>query len=299
MRTLPLLLTALLAGAALAGCTGGDDSDSDPTPATATPGATPSDPFATPTATTPGATPPATPPTTAPPALDFTLAVAGAATQAKPNQTTSFTLHVNGTATTTTEHVGAHYANNATASPPGAGRSDCPHQGGVLPGSFNVSCTFAATGTWHVFGHAQANDGATVVDWWAPAFAIRVRDYNLTLAGVPTTAADETNFSFTLNVTALGASDNATSNHIGAHYFNNTTDSTTETAAGTCEHTTGGVVGPHRVTCNIDAGGLTRDVYVRGHVRITEGDVTLSWWSEPYKVTLSPVGGIGIPSPPI
>lgn len=300
MRTLPFFLAALLAAAALAGCTGGDD-ETDPTPTTTS--ATPGDPFTTPTvSTTPAATPATTAPPTTPAALDpgtYALAAFGPPTQAKPNATIGFTLYVNGTLTSASEHVGAHYANNVTTSPPSAGRSDCPHQSGTLPGEFNVTCAFATTGTWHVFGHAQVNDSGNLLNWWAQPFTIRVRDYNLTLSGVPTTAADETNFSFTLQVAALGASDNATSNHIGAHYFNNTTDSTSETAAGVCEHTAGGVVGPHTVTCNVDAGqGVARDVWVRGHVRIDEGGTILSWWSQPYKVTVSPVGGIGLPGFP-
>lgn len=300
MRTLPLFLAALLSAAALAGCTGGDD-ETGPTPTT-TP-TTADDPFATPpVSATPGATPaPTTSPTT-PAALDSTtyaLTSVGAPTQAKPNATIGFTLFVNGTLTSASEHIGAHYANNDTTSPPAAGRSDCPHQGGSFPGEYEVSCTFPTTGTWHVFGHAQVNDSGNLLNWWAQPFALRVRDYNLTLADVPTTAADETNFSFTLNVAALGASDNATSDHIGAHYFNNTTDTSSVTAAGACEHAAGGVVGPHTVTCNVDAGeGISRDVWVRGHVRINDNGTLLSWWSQPYKVTVSPVGGIGLPGFP-
>lgn len=295
MRSFTLLLTALLAGAALAGCTGGDDG-ADPTPTTTTPGTTPSDPFATPPGT-PAASPAPTTPTPGP-AVDsnsFTLQTTGAPTQVKTGAGITFTLYANGTANATSDHIGAHYADNDTTTPTTPGRKDCEHTNGTLPGSWSVGCTFAEAGTWHVYGHAQAQGAVDRVNFWATPFVVRVRDYNLT-ATVPAQATYGTDFDVILNVTALGGSDNATSDHVGAHWFNDTTGMSEAESAGSCAHLAGstGVVGTHTITCNVPQEGdipasASRTVYVRGHVRVTEGGTTLSWWSEPYAVSVQSV----------
>ena len=55
-----------------------------------------------------------------------------------------------------------------------------------------------------------------------------------------------------------------------------------------------GVVGPHSVTCNVPQdsslpASTPKTVYVRAHIRVTEGATTLSWWSQPYAVSVSSV----------
>lgn len=289
LRTPSLLLTLTLVAAALAGCTGDD------TPPTTTPETTP-------TGTTPATTTPVTTPSNATNGsspLDsstFVLETTGAPTQAKAGEKVSFTLFVNGTQTVASDHVGAHYATNDTTNPPGPGRQDCEHANGTLSGVFNVSCTFATEGTYYVWGHARVTDDAGEHNWWAAMpFPVKVRAYNLTLSGVPTSpVGSKANFTFALNVTGM---DNATSDHIGAHFWNaSEANPTLANAAGSCQHVTGGAVGNHTLTCSIESSGITpKEFYLRGHLRLVEGATTLEWWSAESTVTVSPVGLGGLP----
>lgn len=290
LRTQTILLTLTLVAAALAGCTGGDEP-----PTTTTPETTPT---TTPTTTTPVTTPSNQTNGSSPlDASTFVLATSGVPGQAEPGKKVNFTLYVNGSQTVASDHIGAHYATNDTTNPPGPGRQDCEHANGTLGGVFNVSCTFATEGTFYVWGHARVTDAAGEHNWWTSApFVVKVRTYNLTLAGVPSSAGSETNFTFTLNVTGM---DNATSDHIGAHFWSaSEANPTVANAAGACAHTEGGVLGSHTVTCSIESSGLTPTTfYVRGHVRLTEGGSTLEWWSPEASVSVSPLGGVGIPGP--
>jgi hypothetical protein len=284
-----ILILALTLSLALAGCTfiGGDDDEmEEPTP-TPTNGTDPT--FPTPSTPT-NATP--TPPT-ANATLDsstYALAVAGVPTQAKPGARIGFTLFVNGTTTAESDHIGAHFADNDTTNPPVTGRQDCEHTAGALPGTYGVNCTLANVGTWYVWGHARINNSGALLNWWTPqASIVKVRDYNLTVGGVPTNAQPSNgNFTILVNVTALGGSDNATSDHIGAHYWNaSEANPTTDNAAGACIHVAGGVVGSHTITCAIPNDGLTpKDFFLRGHIRIAESGTTLSWWSAESKVSI-------------
>lgn len=281
-RPASLLLTILLLGAALAGCADGEDAPPATSPATTTP-----TPTEDPVGTTPG-TPPANETTSPLDSSTYTLDAAGIPAQVKPGQRVEFVLFVNGTVVRESDHVGAHYADNDTTTPPAEGRRDCEHQAGELPGLFTVACTFQDVGTWYVWGHARINDSGELRNWWTAAPAVvRVRNHTLALFDVPSSAASGANFTFRLNVSG---GENVTTDHIGAHFFNDTNASTTATAAGDCEHVSGDAIGNHTLTCSIDLSGVTpRDFYVRGHLRVTQGDVTLSWWSGPQRVSISPV----------
>lgn len=299
MRAITLLLALALSGL-LAGCSmpGTDDeTDPTPTPTAATPTSDPVFPTATPSAT-PTATPTAPPVAPAFDSTSFQLATAGLPTQAKPGQRVNLTLFANGTASQASDHVGAHFANNTTAAPNASAMQACDHAGATLPGTFTVNCTFPATGVWQVYGHARIGQGNDTLNYWAAPAAITVRNYTLALADVPTSAQGSgTNFTFKLNVSGF---DNATSDHVGAHYFNDTaTEPTTESSAGACAHVAGAVVANHSLSCQISLPTLTptKDYFLRGHVRIVQDGVTLSWWSDPAKVTIAPVGVGGLPGP--
>ncbi|HWH07684.1 MAG TPA: hypothetical protein VNX21_00695 [Candidatus Thermoplasmatota archaeon] len=279
------LLAVLLASAALAGCTLNRGDDGNGTTTTTT------------TATT--TTPPTGGTTTTPPTQDtnqstplsnssFSVATSGVPAQVLPGQRFNFTLFVNGTANATSDHIGAHYADNATTSPNATGMKSCEHQAGRLPGEYTVACRVDETGTWYVYGHARANDTGGQFDWWATPVAVKARNYTLNLTGAPTTPPLG-NSSFTLSLGITG-SDNATSDHIGAHWFNATTPTpTVATSGGACAHASGNVVNTHAVECRIpNSGPAPKAYYVYGHLRITEGGVTLEWWSAPVEVTIGP-----------
>lgn len=291
MRAFSFLFASVLVGAALAGCVGGDD-EKTPTPTPTTVGTTPT-PVGTP-APTAVATPTAAP-TPGPVPLDsstYGLESVGIPAQAKPGAKFNFTLYVNGSVTHASDHIGAHFAGNDTTDPPGPGRKDCEHSGASLPGVFLVNCTIQEVGTWYVWGHARINDSGELRNWWAASPAIvKVRDYNVTLSGVPTTVqTSNSNFTVTLTIAALNASDNATTDHMGIHWWNATQpDPTTQNSAGACEHLSGGAVGTHTIRCAIPNGGLTpATFYLRGHLRLTEGPTVLSWWSQEHQVTIGP-----------
>lgn len=293
-RTFALLLTLLLAGAALAGCAtpNADDEEDDevePTPMTMTPT----------TVVTPTPTPTMTPSPTPTPALDsstYSLSTTGVPGQALPGEAFNFTLYANGSVNATSDHIGAHFSNNDTTNPPGAGRGDCAHQSGDLPGTFVVDCTLASEGTWYVWGHARINDSGEIRNWWTAApSVVKVRNYTLNATGFPTNPpASKQNFTFTLRV---NGTDNATTDHLGAHFWNATQSApTVANSAGACAHTNAtGVIGTFTVTCSIENTGLTaKDFFVRGHLRISEGGSTLNWWSDEVKVSV-----VGLPVSPI
>ncbi|HVM45787.1 MAG TPA: hypothetical protein VM582_07600, partial [Candidatus Thermoplasmatota archaeon] len=254
MRTIAILLTALLCASALAGCAANDEGTPTPTPATSTP----TDPFATPTA--PATTPTPTPVTPTPvdetnetviDETSFALEISGVPSFVGAGRAFSFVLNVTGEANLTTDHIGAHYGPNATTAPttallPGA----CEHVAGDLPGLYTVNCTIDEPGVYHLRGHARHVDAEANVTthWWSQTEAVVsvVGSYTLTYgnlsAGLPATARANQTFTFTMNVTG---DQNLTSDHIGAHY--NTTsqsgDPTTAKYSEACEHVGGDVPG--------------------------------------------------------
>ena len=295
-RTFALLLTVLLAATALAGCMRNED---DP-PATTTPGGTPTTttPLATPIMTTPGTTPPGNG-TTPLDSSTFALAAVGAPAQVRIGGAANFTLFVNGSANVTSDHVGAHFANNDSTNPPAAGRSDCNHVGGALPGTYNVTCAMAQAGAWYVWGHARVNDSGTERSWWtATPFVVKARDYNVTLSAPTQQQASRSNFTVTVNVTALGGSDNATG-EVNVYVYNETTASPSASgAAGSCTPVGTGVVGTHAITCSVTREGLLPGThYLRARILVAEGGTALDWWSSEATVTIGPVGAPALPGP--
>lgn len=281
MSRIATILAVLLASTALAGCTlnGGDDGNGTTT---------------TTTTTTPTGTTTTTPPTpngneTAPLTnATFTVATSGVPAQAQPGQRFNFTVYVNGTRNATSDHVGAHYADNATAGPNATAMKACEHQQGALPGAFNVACRIDETGTWYLYGHARGNDTGGTFDWWATPVEVKVRNYTLNLTGAPSTPPLG-NSSFALSL-AIAGSENVTSDHIGAHFFNSTTATpTVATSAGACAHVNAAVIDTHAIECRIpNASPTPKTMYVYGHLRIVQGGVTLEWWSAPVEVTVAP-----------
>lgn len=278
-RTVTLMATFVLAAAALAGCTFGGNGDDDPTTTTT--------PFTT-TATTPVTT---TPPPTPEPTLSnttFAVTTTGVPAQVKVGQKFNFTVTATGSTTYTSDHVGAHVADNATMPPILGGTRSCDHGALALPGAMMTNCTLDTPGTWHVFGHARGIEGNMTFEWWASPTPVKVRDFVLNLtAGPATPQPANTNFTFLLSI---NGTENATSDHIGAHFFNATTgEPSLATAAGGCAHTTGPAVNSFQISCSVPNTGTTpRNVYVRGHLLLTEGGVTLDWWSAPVEVVILP-----------
>ena len=288
MSRIATILAVLLASTALAGCTlnGGDDGNGTTTTTTTTP----TNGTTTTTTTPPTQQTNATTPLTN---SSYSVATSGIPAQALPGQRFNFTVYANGTQNVTSDHIGAHYADNATTGPNATAMKACEHQQGTLPGTYNVACRVDQTGTWYVYGHARANDTGGTYDWWATPVAVKVRNYTLNLTGAPSTPVlGNQNFTLSLGITG---SDNATSDHIGAHWFNATTATPTVAGSGgACAHLNGNVVNTHAVDCRIpNPGPAPKTVYVYGHLRIVEGGVTLEWWSPPVEVTVGPALPVG------
>lgn len=284
MRSLALLLVLAVAAA---GCTMPGSGD------TTTTSTSPTGSTSTTTTTMPPVT--TTPPVNDTPVLTnatWTVSTTGIPAQAKPGVQFNFTLDVNGTTTFASQHIGGHFADNTTSALVPAAMKACDHQAGQLPGTFNISCTMADEGTWYLYGHAQAIQNETF-NYWALPSAVKVRNYTLNLTGAPGTPL-ASNQSFTLNMNVTGK-DNATSDHIGAHWFNATTNNPTPaSSAGNCALKTGSVIDVHAVKCAIpNTGTGPKTFFVYGHVRIVEGGVTLDWWSAPVEVQV--LGTAGLP----
>jgi hypothetical protein len=107
--------------------------------------------------------------------------------------------------------------------------------------------------------------------------------YALTTTGIPDSAVVDQAFTFRLDI----AGPEHTSDHIGAHYWNGTTDDPTRdlAQAKACAHVSGGgeVPGAFDVTCSFEAPGTYQ---VFGHLRITEGEDVEHFWAEPRNVTV-------------
>lgn len=283
-RTDSTLAALLLAATALTGCAFGGNGDDDQDDATTTTTGT------SPTGGTTTTTPPTGQTNTTPPLSNssFTVATSGLPAQAMLGSPVNLTVFVNGTASATSDHVGAHFANNTTTAPSATGMSVCAHVGGALPGVLTTSCTFPAEGTWYVYGHARAADANGTFEYWATPTAVKVRNYTLALQGAPTTPIPG-NTTFNVRLQANGT-DNVTSDHIDVHWFNATTaNPTVASASGSCTAISGPVVNTHTIECRVpNTGTALRTVFLYGHVAVAEGGVTLDWWSAPVEVTVLP-----------
>lgn len=289
-RPLTLLLTLLLSGVALAGCTTGDDADADPTPTTTVTDPTPATPTVTPTATTPTPVTP-TPDVNETPTLgadSYTLETVGIPAQIEQGKAFNYTLHVNGTLQSMSNHVGAHFRNTREGTVDAANMTGaCPHPSGnwTLGGTFNLTCTFDAPGTYYVYGHARVSEANETFNYWSEPAQVKVRNFTINLTGVPSTPqVAGQNFTFTMTI---AGSENTTSNHIGAHFWNATQAAPSAATAGACSHSEGATLGTYTVTCDVPTGGAASSrMYVRGHLRITEGGAQTNFWSAEHEVTV-------------
>lgn len=103
--------------------------------------------------------------------------------------------------------------------------------------------------------------------------------FTITLADFPNAplAAGQ---AFHFNSTIAGAHEphNHMSDHIGAHFGSNSTTAPSTTVYNkTCAHRAGALPGTYEVTCTAPTELGT--YYLRGHARMTEGNVTNQWWS--------------------
>ncbi len=270
-----ILLVTLLVTALLAGCASGDDNSSTPTttPTTTTTG-TP-----TPTTATTPTTP--TPTTPMPEEAEYNLTTSGIPAILKAGTEFTFTLTINGTPEATSEHIGAHFANNMTSTPKPPGRGDCTHTSGTVPGEFNVTCTLATPGVWYVFGHMQTNMTGEIQNHWAEPQMVSAYDYTLTVADTPPIAIAGVAFTFELTTEGEFPSN---STHIGAHYADNTTAAPVASAMKTCDHAEGSAPGTYTVTCTIEEPGTW---HIYGHYQIESAGTKLNFWADPFELTVA------------
>lgn len=101
--------------------------------------------------------------------------------------------------------------------------------------------------------------------------------FTLTLDGpIQATAGEQTTFTL-----AIGGSD-ATSDHIGAHHWTNSTDDPNGDFgdASGCEHQASTLPGTFQVTCTFPREG---PVHLRGHMRDADGK---NWWTSEHVVNV-------------
>jgi hypothetical protein len=106
----------------------------------------------------------------APSASSYTITLVGfPATPIPANTTFTFTDHITGDATRTSDHIGAHFGANSTESPSTtAYPSTCRHTPGDLPGDYEVTCTAPVLpGAYFLRGHARIGQGNETVSWWS------------------------------------------------------------------------------------------------------------------------------------
>ncbi len=111
----------------------------------------------------------------------------------------------------------------------------------------------------------------------------------LSLASRGLPAQIELGDSATFNLVVTGDR-TTTSDHIGGHYWDDSTDEPTAdfaAALGACQHVAGSntVPGQFTIVCTPTQEGWH---YVRGHVRLTIGDDTLDYWTAEHVVFVQP-----------
>lgn len=104
--------------------------------------------------------------------------------------------------------------------------------------------------------------------------------YEVTVEGAPATADGP----FTLHVHVDGDMEHTT-DHVGVHYWNETvSDPDTEfSKALSCPHGKGDVPGEYDITCDVDSGTW----YMRGHLRIEDGETKYDYWGEEFVVEVT------------
>lgn len=293
MTLRPVLLVALCASLALAGCTLGEDTP--PTPTTTTPTATTSTPTPTPASPTANVTPTPTQTTPEPPAEPkplYALTVSGLPTAVEEGRNFSYVLVAAGNVSANSTHLGAHYGPTSVADDAASTSvytQVCAHQTSAtpVPGRYNLTCSVPGNGTWYLRGHVRV--GADN-DSWASEATLTVRpawtqsgNYSVNLSGVPTRATAGKNFTFNLttaggNLLAPGLSPEVRTGSAS------TGTPTVEAYTVTCSTArTSALSTSYSVSCGFPAAGV---YYLRGHLRVSEGVPPEShdYWSGEYPV---------------
>lgn len=196
-----------------------------------------------------------------------------------------FQLEADGDVEGASQHIGGHYWAQSTTDPDAdfaAQAGACEHLSGArdLPGAFEITCTVSSPGTVYLRGHVRVETDGQTYNYWSDEFAVEAVDLELHTENGAATAEVGQEYTFDLHIE--GESE-ASSNHIGAHYWTEPTDDPTADfadQAGACQHQGGDVPAVLTVTCTwTDAG--TYHVY--GHLRLGE-QRPLDLWAEPLVV---------------
>lgn len=116
----------------------------------------------------------------------YTLTTTGVPSQATPGVAFTFTLDIAGPAVTS-DHIGGHW--DSTADVAAAPERACGHTPGDVPGTFDVTCTIAQPGTWHLRGHMRLGTEGNYTHFWGPDNTVTVGTGALTTLRVGTDAA--------------------------------------------------------------------------------------------------------------
>ncbi|MDX1612552.1 MAG: hypothetical protein R3185_09285, partial [Candidatus Thermoplasmatota archaeon] len=150
-------------------------------------------------------------------------------------------------------------------------------------------------GTYHLRGHLRISAGEDQVEYWSEELTLEVTGepseedpastrptYTLTVSEVPANVTVAQNF--TLNLTIEGE-ENRTTDHIGAHYGDNSTEEASfEVYNRACFHLEGELPGTYTVTCQFEEAGTH---HLRGHMRLTLEDEVFEYWSQEVAITAS------------
>jgi hypothetical protein len=108
--------------------------------------------------------------------------------------------------------------------------------------------------------------------------------YTVTLEGFPV-APIPANTTFTF-IDRISGDVVRMSDHIGAHFGqNSTTDPSTTAYPNACAHTHGDLPGTYEVTCTAPA--APGAYFLRGHARIMQDNLTVNWWSNEQPFTVA------------
>ncbi len=102
-------------------------------------------------------------------ATTYTITTTGVPTAAvAPGSTFQVIVKVAGSVESMTDHAGAHFGKNSTATPStSVYTSTCTHSGGKLPQTFTATCKAPQTaGVYHLRGHARVTKDNVTTNWW-------------------------------------------------------------------------------------------------------------------------------------
>ncbi|MGB0651976.1 MAG: hypothetical protein ACPGQL_02150 [Thermoplasmatota archaeon] len=215
--------------------------------------------------------------------VSLELSLSGLPTLAVLGKDIPVTLTASGDATS--DHVGAHFWSSQVADPTASFEQragNCEHPAGphTLPGQLSITCNFTELGVFYVYAHARVNEDGEDVNFWGPGQMVEVvlgPDSYVLSAANPTFAGGSSG-AFDLVIEGPSGS----SGHIGAHYWNDSTDDPDAdfgAQAGACTHVDGvqSLPGTFGVTCEFPGDGI---YYLRGHLRVEVGDRTHDYWTE-------------------